>query len=241
MGEAIYDVLAKIMLCDTEPGAVVDKMAIVLQELPLYYSKQGIFRMDAVWHRIEEKVPFLWWEMHGYSNLPTAARYIVMLMAAIPNQTSCERFLKAYKFVNSKNRANAGLLTAEKFRSDETEHMTRGIKAALVYAREGVTNFTDPFEQVTIDGCNYEINELDRKSWAELFAPPVDISPPQDDRVVLMKIEPWEQPTKKSNEVYYKLKKKFEKLLALDIEDEDEDADLRAPLRQVVRLIDNVS
>ena len=58
-----------------------------------------------------------------------------------------------------------------------------------------------------------------------------------------MKIESWEQPTKKGNEVFYKLEKKYEKLqvLDIDIDDEDEDADLHTPPRQVVRLIDSVS
>ncbi len=73
--------------------------------------------------------------MHGGNDMPTAGPLIVKIQAAIPNQSSCERYLKAYKFVNSKERTSMGTLTAEQFKSADEETTTTGIKFASLYRR----------------------------------------------------------------------------------------------------------
>jgi len=54
----------------------------------------------------------------------------------------------------------------------------------------------DPSEVLVIDQKQYTISELDRKSWAEVFAPPAQRAAPDNIRTVNGFIERWEQPTK---------------------------------------------
>ena len=63
----------------------------------MFYTKSSIFALPAVWVAAETQAPFLWWEQFGGNDMPTLAKYIVMLEGVVVNQTSCERFLKGLK------------------------------------------------------------------------------------------------------------------------------------------------
>ena len=91
-------------------------------------------------------------------------QYLILLEAVVVNQTSCERFLKAYKNVNSKQRTNMGGLTAAQFNSGEDEDVTRGIIAAQVYMRTNMKQaWQDPCETLNTDDKVLKIDGLDKK------------------------------------------------------------------------------
>jgi hypothetical protein len=243
MSEIIISVLKKVMLVDTKPERVEEKAAVVLSELPKYYSKQGIFSCPAVWIQAKDILPFQWWDQHGGNDMPVSGPLITKLQSMIPNQSSCERMLKAYKFVNSKERTNMGSLTATQFNSAESETTTRGIKMASVYLRTNSRlEWEDPSEQVSIDGEVYRISDLDKKEWAKIFAPAAPQLAAARSRVFLLKTETWEQPTKKSTEVFERLSAKYSKVCLLDEdENDDSDSDGSDAAQTVTRKIDTVT
>ena len=244
MAAHILQVISKLMLVDTEPEDVEEKMGKAMLEANVYYIKSGIFALPSVWVAGETQAPFLWWEQYGCNDMPNLAKYIVMLEGIVVNQTSSERFLKGFKHVNSKFRTNMGGLTAAQYLSEEDETTTRGIITAEVYLRTSMTGWCDPSCSLTVDDEVYTISELDKKEWALLFEPRV-VQPEPDlaERTVLLKIESWEQPTKQCKEVYFKLLRKYVKLVVEDEEDdEDEEGDAAAAVAPtlVKRKIDSI-
>ena len=108
MAQTIIDVLSKIMLMDTELTDAEPKLADIVLELPTYYNKIGIFSNPVVWANVNTTAPMVFGDTWGGSDMPKSAPYLVRLQAAKPNQTSAERAIKGYKFINDKTRTNAG-------------------------------------------------------------------------------------------------------------------------------------
>jgi hypothetical protein len=137
-----------------------------------------------------------------------------------------------------------GGLTAAQSVSDEDEDTTRGIIMAEVYLRTSLTGWCDPSCSVTVDDEVYAISELDKKEWALLFEPRVvQAEPDLAERTLLLKIESWDQPTNQCKEVYFKLLRKYVKLVVEDEEDdEDEEGDAAAAVAPtlVKRKIDSI-
>ena len=137
-----------------------------------------------------------------------------------------------------------GGLTAAQSVSDEDEDTTRGIIMAEVYLRASMAGWCDPSCSLTVDDEVYTISELDKKEWALLFEPRVvQAEPDLAERTLLLKIESWEQPTNQCKEVYFKLLRKYVKLVVEDEEDDgDEEGDAAAAVAPalVKRKIDSI-
>ena len=104
MLENTIAVLTKLLFVDTPEAEHEEKLAIILNELKIYQTKQGVLQRPIVWKNADTVVPFQWWDQYGGNDMPTATRYMVLLQACKPNQTEAERGFKAYKYVNSKTR-----------------------------------------------------------------------------------------------------------------------------------------
>jgi hypothetical protein len=136
-----------------------------------------------------------------------------------------------------------GGLTAAQFNSGEDEDVTRGIIAAQVYLRTNMkVAWDDPCEQLNIDDEVFKITDLDKKDWALQFEPPATVQEEATEKTLLLKIESWEQPTQKKNEVYFKLMEKYLKLILADEEEGEEEGEFEEPaeLKEVKRKIESV-
>lgn len=247
MAERIIEVFTKLVSADTPDKEVEDKVAVILEELKMYYQKRGVFARDVIWKKIEEQVPYAWWEQWGGNNMPAAFEYIVRLEAVIANQTAAERAFKAYKFVNGKLTTHSATPTASQFRSEDSETETTGTMRASLYTR--LNSKTDDFSWLTgdyiIDGSKFELKDLSTLSdIAAIFNPSAERPTLSEDaRDLNDYIETWEQPTKKSTTVLVRLERKYLGLGLMDDDEENSDdegaqTDLRDP---VYRKIDTVT
>ena len=73
------------------------------------------------------------------------------------------------------------------------------------------------------------ITGLDKKDWAQLFAAPATVATEAVEKTLLLKVESWEQPTQKTNEVYFKLLQKYLKLVVVDEEEDEEEGEFEEP------------
>lgn len=84
-----------------------------------------------------------------------------------PSQTSAERYIKDYKFVNDKCRTEAGRLSAAQFKSmKETEVTKTNIKQAFVYSTTNSLEceWQNPSELFVLDVERWVLSDLDKKS-----------------------------------------------------------------------------
>ena len=228
MTKKIIDVFRKVMLCDTPAEEVESKLQKIMAEVPLYYSKKGAFSFRPIWLPVENDslAPYQFYEAYGADAMPVASKYLMKISAVIVNQTSAERGLKAYKFVNSKYRTSMGSLTTEQFTSSSDEYSTRGIIAAQVYMRAQNNRVLGEDDVVMAEGSEkYAITDLDKKDWALVFKQKAPEEHTNHERVVLSKVEAYEQPTKKNNDVHFKLQTKYINLVLRDREDDEDDSD----------------
>ena len=191
-----------------------------MRELRKYFDKSPPFHLATVWESAKYQSGAAWWDTCG-GNLETAQKHLYLIHNAIPNQTACERDIKAVKQVNSKDRARALMPNVSDFEENDECCVTNGLKAALVKRRLCLEAWEDPTKTMTFEDKKYSITELDEMTWADLFDKSPDnhneLDGPQ--RNVLFHVEEWEQPPRMSNETRGRLKIKY---LGLYITDDDD-------------------
>ena len=168
----IAEALGTLMYADTPEELRADKLASVMQDLQIYFSKSGIFANHYVWKNADVANPCLWWGQWGPNDMPNAAHYIVWLQGCRPNRSAAERYFKLYKNTVSKEHARMGQFSATQFCSDDDEFETTGPRTAALFARlNSREEWQDPSETMTIDDKSYSITDLDAKDWAGQFGP----------------------------------------------------------------------
>lgn len=154
MSQNIIEVLQKIVPVDTHPIETEKEMIVILRELLIYYNKKEIFSNPAVFVNVYTAPAFTFWDTWGNKDMPTSAPYVTMIESDKPNQTSAERYIKDYKFINDNRRTVSGRLSSAQFNSMKQDEVTKtGIKKAFLYSttKSLGCEWKDPSELLVLD------------------------------------------------------------------------------------------
>ena len=234
----ITEVLKKAVAFDTDEDKIEDKVEKIKDQLWNYYQGTGDFAdigHSTVAPSTRNEINIggkpkkyirasKWWQVKVDSSF-VGKRYMVRLLSIVPNQTSCERYLKAYKHVNNKWRTHMTRHRASQWKSEEEELNTNGGDLAFLMCHINNSDFVtrryldDPMTDVEVDVEEYLCTEEDEETWKELlddYQPQKEAEFVAPKRSIEGKVEDWEKGSQSADRLKM-LRRKYTNLVFLDV------------------------